>query len=96
MQIERVEQLKRQYTDQYVIVDASRPELARFKGLVGQVKTVNHSGRALVQFDAPADRGWYDIDPDFLKVVDKPQPNPAPAKAATAAKTLIKKDEGQG
>jgi hypothetical protein len=52
MQFERIEKLKEQYTDQYVAVDASRPELARFKGVVGQVKTVNCNGRALVEFDA--------------------------------------------
>ena len=35
------------YTDKYVMVDASRPELARFKDIVGQVKTVNMSGKRL-------------------------------------------------
>ena len=29
------------------MVDASRPELARFKDIVGQVKTVNMSGKRL-------------------------------------------------
>ena len=45
---QQIENKKRQYTDKYVMVDASRPELARFKDAVGQVKTVNMSGRALV------------------------------------------------
>src|SRR6266481_6037865 len=75
--------LKEKYTDKYVVVDAQRPELARFRDVVGQVKTVNMSGRALVEFlDYHINIGWYDIDPSFLKVVDKPIPKPkeAPAK----------------
>jgi hypothetical protein len=91
MQFERIEELKRQYTDQYVVVDASRVELARFKDMVGQIKTVNFNGRALVQFDADSDRGWYDIALDYLKVVDKPEPKPVPVKA-TPAKPVAKKD----
>jgi hypothetical protein len=71
--VSSIEQLKQQYTDQYVVVDASVPELRRFDGHVGQVKTVNMSGRALVQFDAWSNIGWYDIDPGFLKVVPKPE-----------------------
>jgi hypothetical protein len=77
---EQVEKLRQQYTDKYVAVDTARPELARFKGVVGQVKTVNMSGRALVQFDANNDRGWYDIALEDLKVVDKPPPKPPPPK----------------
>ena len=59
---ERVEELKREYTDKYVVVDASRPELARFRGLTGMIKTVNMSGRALVEFDGYNNIGWYDIE----------------------------------
>lgn len=87
---DRIEKLKREYTDQYVIVDADRPELARFVGYTGQVKTVNMSGRALVQFEAWNNIGWYDIDVDFLSVVPKPEAGAAkvehakPAKAAAA------------
>lgn len=78
MVFEQIEQLKRQYTDKYVVVDATRPELARFRDRTGQVKTVNMSGRALVQFDGGDNNiGWYDIGLDFLKVVDKPLPKPA-------------------
>jgi hypothetical protein len=79
---EKIEQLKRQYTDQYVAVDATRPELARFGHLVGQVKTVNMTGRALVQFEGDNNRGWYDIAPEFLKIVEKPPPGPAEKKPA--------------
>ena len=77
---ERIEQLKAQYTDQYVVADASRPELARFQGKVGQVKTVNWSGRALVQFEGQADHGWYDLEIEHLKIVDKPEPPAVPEK----------------
>jgi hypothetical protein len=93
---DQIEKLKQDYTDQYVVVDASIPELARFEGHVGQVKTVNMNGRALVQFDAWSNIGWYDIEVDFLKVVPKPDattkpaakheaPAKAPPKAAPAA-----------
>jgi hypothetical protein len=74
MTLETIQRLRQQYTDQYVVVDASRPELVRFKGMTGQVKTVNMNGRALVQFDGTGDRGWYDIAPEFLTIVDKPPP----------------------
>jgi hypothetical protein len=79
---EQIEDLKRQYTDKYVLVDTSRPELRRFQGETGRVKTVNMSGRALVQFDMANNIGWYDIGLDFLRVVDGPQAKPAePEKA---------------
>jgi hypothetical protein len=81
MSFEEVERLKNQYTDKYVAVDASAPELKRFVGLTGQVKTVNMNGRALVQFDGAVDISWYDIDLAYLSVVDK-----KPAKPGTAAK----------
>ena len=35
--------LKREWTDQYVEVNAERPELKRFAGIVGRVVTVNHN-----------------------------------------------------
>jgi len=92
MVFEHIENLKRIYTDQLVIVDDSRTELGRFQGLTGTVKTVNMSGRALVEFDGNNNIGWYDIDVDFLKLVDEPvhetetvsTPVP-PAEAATPA-----------
>ena len=82
MPFEQVETLKKRYTDKWVEVDAAVPELRRFKGLTGQVKTVNMSGRALVQFEHPVDISWYDIDPYYLKVVDKPEQKAEPAKHA--------------
>lgn len=81
-----IEQLKQQLTDKYVVIDKNAPELRRFAGLTGLVKTVNMSGRALVQFDGPVDIAWYDIDPSFLTVVDKPLPKKAETKHEPAAK----------
>lgn len=96
-----IEKIKQEYTDKYVMVDPQRPELARFADVVGQVKTVNMSGRALVEFlDYHLNIGWFDIELEYLKVVDKPLPKPkeekkaapkaeakpAEAKAAPAAK----------
>jgi len=87
MVIEQIEKVKQQYTDKYVKVDGNRAELARFKDLVGQVKTVNMSGRALVEFmDYHLNIGWFDIDLDYLKVVDKPAPKPKEEKKPAAKK----------
>src|SRR6516162_542232 len=82
MPFEQVESLKKQYTDKYVEVDGTVSELRRFKGLTGVVKTVNMSGRALVQFDHPVDISWYDIDPTYLQVVEKPIKSAEPSKHA--------------
>jgi hypothetical protein len=81
-----VEALKNQYTDKYVRVNTPAPELARFHDAVGQVKTVNMNGRALVQFlDYHLNVGWFDIDPSCLIVVDKPSADvtakPVPKRA---------------
>jgi hypothetical protein len=94
MVFERIEALKREYTDKYVVVDESRPELARFHGQVGVVKTINMNGRALVEFqDYIANIGWFDIDLDFVTVVPKPEAavvakveKPAAKKAPAAEK----------
>src|SRR3990172_6216922 len=86
---EKADQLKRQWTDKYVGVDASLPELRRFAGLTGLVKTVNMSGRALVDFSVLGleDITWYDILTDYLKVVSAPEkPAAAVAGKAVAAK----------
>ena len=77
MIFENIEKLKHQFTDKYVVVDESQPELKRFHGLTGAVKTVNMSGRALVEFDGYNSIGWYDIDPAYLRVVPAPEPKPA-------------------
>lgn len=85
MVFENILELQRQWTDRYVTVDAARPELKRFSGMTGVVKTVNFSGRALVEFDANNNIGWFDIDPHFLKMIDAPLPKPA-AKEPKAEK----------
>ena len=71
----RHEELKREWTDQFVEVNAERPELKRFAGIVGRVITVNYNNKALVDFQ---DGGWYDISasPEYLRKLD-----PATAKA---------------
>src|SRR2546421_168842 len=86
MIFEHIDKLKQQYTDKYVIVDDSRPELQRFRGLTGAVKTVNFSGKALVEFDGYNNIGWYDIDPAFLRVV------PAPPKTGRGGKGRSRAD----
>lgn len=66
------EGLRRLWIDRFVRVNADRPELVRFAGLIGRVVTVNWNNRAVVDF---ADGGWYDVLPDSLVIVD-----PAEAK----------------
>ncbi len=99
MSIERAEQLKREWTDKFVVVHPDVPQLRRFQHLTGTVKTVNMNGRALVQFDGPEDISWYDIDPDHLRIVDAPikkkkaehaPPAEKPAAKAAPAKTAGK------
>jgi hypothetical protein len=74
------EQLKREWTDQFVNVKPERPELQRFAGIVGRVITVNWNGKALIDFQ---DGGWYDItaSTDYLLKLDA-----AEAKAKYNAK----------
>jgi hypothetical protein len=63
------EAIKREWTDQFVTVNADRPELKRFSGVVGRVVTVNFNNKALIDFQ---DGGWYDIaaSTDYLTKVD--------------------------
>ena len=70
------ETLKREWTDQYVMVNPEQPELKRFAGIVGRVITVNYNNKALIDFQ---DGGWYDItaSTDYLTKLD---PNEAKAK----------------
>lgn len=89
MSIEAAEKLKHELTDRFVIVAEDVAELRRFIGLTGRVKTVNMNCRALVEFDAPEDISWYDIDPSYLTVVDEPlkkTSQPAAKESAAAAK----------
>jgi hypothetical protein len=103
MVFENIEKLQREWTDKYVVVDESRPELRRFRGMTGTVKTVNFSGKALVQFDANNNIAWYDIDPSCLKVIDAPLPKAEPkaeakpkaAKPVTEAKAAAPKPDAK-
>ena len=65
----QLDQLRREWIDQYVMASPDRPELKRFAGLVGRVVTVNYNGKAVVDFQ---DGGWYDITADaaFLTRLD--------------------------
>ena len=71
----QIDALRRDWTDQYVTVNPERPELRRFANIVGRVVTVNHNGKAVIDFQ---DGGWYDISAstDCLSKLD-----PAQAKA---------------
>ena len=76
-----IERLKAQYTGKHVMVDAARPELARFADQVGQIKTFNFWGRPLVEFPG-ANRGWYDLELADLRFVDPPAEKPVAKEAA--------------
>ncbi|MCE9530844.1 MAG: hypothetical protein K8T89_06940 [Planctomycetes bacterium] len=56
--LEKMDELRRLWTDRLVVPRAEREELKRFAGRVGRVITVNYGGKALVDF---ADGAWYDI-----------------------------------
>ena len=66
---EEKDDLRKQWIDQYVKVNDTRPELKRFAGIVGRVVTVNYGGKAIVDFQ---DGGWYDIpaSADYLVKVE--------------------------
>ena len=77
---QQIEQLRAEWTDQFVRVNLDRPELRRFKETVGRVVTVNWNGKALIDFQ---DGGWYDVTASnaYLTKVD-----PAEGKAKYDAK----------
>lgn len=81
----RIDRLREGYDNKNVTVESDLAELARFKGQIGRVVTVNCNGRALVTFESGNDRGRYDIELDFLKVVDKPAAKPAENQVDTPA-----------
>jgi hypothetical protein len=88
----RYEQLKREWTDQFVEINPARPELRRFQGIVGRVVTVNHNNKALVDFQ---DGGWYDItaSAEYLTRLD---PATATAKYNATANSAQPHPEKQG
>jgi hypothetical protein len=68
--LRQIDELRREWTDQFVTVKPDRPELQRFAGTVGRVVTVNYNGKAVIDFQ---DGGWYDItaSEEFLTRVDR-------------------------
>lgn len=93
-----IERLKSEWTDKYVVINSSAPELARFAHATGTVRTVNMNGRCLVEFDQFNNIGWYDIDPAALKIVSQPLPKPVEKEApkTTAAAKPAAKTAGSG
>lgn len=91
-EIEQHEALKREWTDQFVLVNPERPELKRFQGIVGRVVTVNWNNKAVVDFQ---DGGWYDItaSTDCLQKLD---PTEAKAKYSAKANSAQPIPEKQG
>ena len=69
------EALKREWTDQYVMVDPERIELKRFAGILGRVVTVNFNNKAVIDFQ---DGGWYDItaSSEYLTKVNAAEAKP--------------------
>jgi hypothetical protein len=65
----RHEEIKREWTDQFVQINPAHSELKRFEGIVGRVVTVNWANKALVDFQ---DGGWYDItaSSEYLTKID--------------------------
>jgi hypothetical protein len=80
--------LKREWTDQFVEVSLERPELRRFKDIVGRVITVNHNNKAVVDFQ---DGGWYDISPEYLKKLDPATAKPKYNAKANSAQPIPEK-----
>jgi hypothetical protein len=76
----RIDELRAEWIDQFVMIKPERPELKRFHGIVGRVVTVNFNGKALIDFQ---DGGWYDISAssECLVKVD-------PAEAKTKYKNV--------
>jgi len=93
MAFQHIENLQQEYTDKYVVVNEELPELQRFHGMTGVVRTVNMNGRALVEFDGDNNIGWYDIDIDFLRVIDEPLPEEIPAEEPAVEKIEEKEDK---
>jgi hypothetical protein len=88
----KIEEMKRDWTDQYVQVKPDRPELQRFANIVGRVVTVNWNGKALIDFQ---DGGWYDLaaSDEYLIKLD---PSEAKAKFDAKANSAQPYPEKQG
>jgi hypothetical protein len=81
-----LDELRREWIDQYVMVNKERPELTRFGDTVGRVVTVNYNGKAVIDFQ---DGGWYDItaSTEFLRKLD-PEEGKKKYKNANSAQPI--------
>lgn len=91
--LDKMDELKRVWTDRHVLARAERAELKRFEGKVGRVITVNYGGKAIVDF---ADGAWYDIpaSEEYLTVL--PAGDPQIAKYDAKANSAQAFPEKQG
>ena len=64
------------------MVKPERPELQRFKGIVGRVVTVNYNGKAIIDFQ---DGGWYDIAASEESCPNSMPPKPRPSTKTSTA-----------
>jgi hypothetical protein len=87
-----VEQLRQEWTDQFVQVTTTHADLQRFAGRVGRVVTVNWNGHALVDF---ADGAWYDI-PATAQHLTRVDDTALKAKYDGTANSAQAKPERQG
>lgn len=85
-----IDELKKEWTDQFVQVKPERAELKRFAGIVGRVITVNCSGRAVIDFQ---DGGWYDIaaSTEYLNRLDPAEAKPNYDAKANSAQPFPEK-----
>ena len=86
----RAEEIKREWTDQYVLVRPDRPEVKRFEGILGRVVTVNFNNKAVIDFQ---DGGWYDItaSSEYLTKVDPAEAKPKFNAKANSAQPIPEK-----
>ena len=75
--LDKMDELKRTWTDRYVTARVEQPDLKRFEGRVGRVVTVNYGGKAIVDF---ADGAWYDIPASAEHLAVMPADDPRIAK----------------
>jgi hypothetical protein len=91
-EVARHEALRREWTDQFVLVNPDRPELKRFANIVGRVITVNWNNKAVIDFQ---DGGWYDITATS-ECLQKLDPAEAKAKFNAEANSAQPIPEKQG
>ena len=86
----RVEELKREWIDQFITVNPERPELRRFANILGRVVTVNWNGKAVIDFQ---DGGWYDITAsnEYLNKVPAAEAKAKYNSKANSAQTIPEK-----